>query len=76
MASIGHSILGDIRYGSENVNAKWRKRGIRRPLLHSYQVVFGNLLGELKSLSGMRIAAPLPEDMGELLRSRGWKPPV
>lgn len=76
MASIGHSILGDIRYGSEEINAKWRKRGIRRPLLHSFQVVFGDLRGELEDLSGMRIAAPLPEDMGELLRSRGWKPPV
>lgn len=76
MASIGHSILGDIRYGSENINAKWRKRGVRRPLLHSDQVLFGNLPGELESLSGMRITAPLPEDMGEFLRSRGWKPPV
>ena len=76
MASIGHSILGDIRYGSESINAKWRKRGIRRPLLHSFRVAFGTLQGELESLSGLRIIAPLPEDMGELLRSRGWEPPV
>jgi 23S rRNA pseudouridine955/2504/2580 synthase len=76
MASIGHPILGDIRYGGEDVNAKWRKRGVRRPLLHSYRVLFGELRGELEELSGMRITAPLAEDMEDLLRSRGWRAPV
>jgi len=76
MASIGHPVLGDIRYGGEDTNAKWRKRGVRRPLLHSFTVLFGALRGDLEELSGMRITAPPAEDMEDLLRSRGWRAPA
>lgn len=73
MAFVGHPVLGDIRYGNENVNSRWRKLGIRRPLLHSYRIVFGELDGELADLSRVTITAPPAEDMESLLSSRGWK---
>ncbi|HRX27319.1 MAG TPA: RNA pseudouridine synthase, partial [Aminivibrio sp.] len=75
MASIGYPVLGDIRYGSEETNGKWRKRGIRRPLLHSYRIFFGELGGEIEDLSGMRITAPPAGDMESLCVSRGWRVP-
>ncbi len=75
MASIGHPILGDIRYGTEEINGKWRKRGIRRPQLHSFSIRFGEMEGELADLSGRKITAPPAEDMDTLLRKRRWKLP-
>lgn len=39
LASIGHPIIGDGKYGSPAVNEKWRKRcNIRRQLLHAYRM--------------------------------------
>lgn len=75
MASIGCPILGDVRYGAEEINARWRKSGVRRPLLHSWKLVFGALGGELEPLSGTALAAPPAEDMVSVAEARGWHLP-
>ncbi len=72
MAHIGHPILGDVRYGRREVNDRWRARGVRRPMLHSYRVGFGRLEGGGTYLSGRRVEAPLPEDFLRLARSQGF----
>lgn len=76
MAHIGHPILGDVRYGRKDVNDRWRGRGARRPLLHSYRIGFGRLEGECAYLSGMSITAPLPEDISGLARALGFQMPT
>lgn len=43
LASIGHPIVGDVKYGDKNVNERFRKRlGIRSQLLHAHRIVFAD----------------------------------
>lgn len=53
LASIGHPIIGDPKYGDPILNeAYYKKSGVRYQLLHAYRVIFEN---------GQEVAAPLPE---------------
>lgn len=39
LASIGHPIIGDTKYGNRDINEKWRKRcHIKSQLLHAYRM--------------------------------------
>ncbi len=53
LASIGHPILGDKKYGGKTY---------KRQMLHSYRVEFPVMEEGLTSLSGRKIIAPLPKD--------------
>ena len=75
MASAGFPVLGDLRYGDDDANRRWRKRGVQRPLLHSHRLQFDAFSGELEDLSGLLVTAPLPGDMEALTRSEGWPVP-
>lgn len=59
LASIGHPILGDPKYGDSRVNEKWRKlAGVRRQLLHAYC---------LRLADGREFTAELPKDFVRVL---------
>lgn len=61
LASIGHPIVGDYKYGDPVINAKVKKEyGIGSQMLHSYQIVFPKLKEPLSYLSGKTFTAPLP----------------
>ncbi len=54
LASVGHPVIGDPKYGDAQINAWFRKKfGLGRQLLHAYRFVLEN---------GTAITAPLPED--------------
>ena len=59
LASIGHPILGDSKYGGY---------GEFRQMLHAYEIVFGEVGGVLKWLSGLGFNAPIPNDMKMYIR--------
>ena len=41
LASIGHPIIGDVKYGDRGVNEHFRRQaGIRSQMLHAYRIVF------------------------------------
>lgn len=41
LASIGHPIIGDVKYGDRGVNEHFRREaGIRSQMLHAYRIVF------------------------------------
>jgi 23S rRNA pseudouridine955/2504/2580 synthase len=62
LASIGHPIVGDYKYGSQRTNHYFKlKYGLTNQLLHSYRMVFPKLNGELAYLSGKEFVAGLPE---------------
>ncbi|GHV25320.1 RNA pseudouridine synthase [Spirochaetia bacterium] len=66
LASIGHPILGDDKYGDFPLNKRLRRdRGLRRLLLHSSRLVIPE---ELCGFA-LDVSAPLPEYFGTFLEA-------
>lgn len=69
LASIGHPLLGDPKYGRRTENERCRKRyGVTSQLLHSCRLEFPEMEGTLAHLSGQTFRAPLPGDFEAVLR--------
>ena len=69
LASIGHPILGDYKYGDSSVNEEAKKRwNIRSQMLHSCTVTFPQLPEPLTGLSGKTFSAPLPQTFRKICR--------
>ncbi len=67
LASIGHPILGDPKYGDLTKNREYRRLyGVTGQLLHAYRLEFPDIDGELSYLSEKKICAPLPEAFSRL----------
>ena len=68
LASIGHPIGGDIKYGSKKFNKELYDRfGVEHQLLHSYRTVMSKFDGILSNLSALEITAPLPKEFEEII---------
>lgn len=65
LASIGHPIVGDEKYGDPRENEAARKSdGVRSQLLHAWRLVMPPSLAEpLSYLAGKRFEAPMPRTM-------------
>lgn len=63
LASEGHPIVGDFKYGDRTVNERFRKsHGVTSQLLHAHRLEFPpRMEGVLESLSGRRFLAEEPE---------------
>jgi 23S rRNA pseudouridine955/2504/2580 synthase len=62
-AWLGHPIVADDRYGDDDINKVFKKRGYKRLFLHAEQLQFAHpASGAL-----LHFTAPLPEDLQELL---------
>lgn len=62
LASVGHPVLGDPKYGDAGLNRRYRaSHGVQAQLLHAYRLEFPELEGPLVYLSGRVFTAPLPE---------------
>ena len=62
MASLGHPIIGDYKYGDRKINDGYRvKYGLSSQLLHSAKLCIPRCTGALSALSGKVITAPVPE---------------
>lgn len=69
LASIGHPLAGDGKYGDRKWNEKLRLSfGVKWQLLHAYRLEFPVLTGTLENLSGKVILAPLPQVFKEIIR--------
>lgn len=63
-ASLGHPIVGDERYGVEEVNKAFKSKGYKRMFLHAQTLRFQHpVTGAL-----MTISAPLPVQLENLLK--------
>lgn len=64
-ASLGHPIVGDDRYGLQEVNRNFKTRGYRRMFLHAHTLQFNHpVTGNL-----LTISAPLPQQLDKLLNN-------
>ena len=69
MASIGHPLAGDTKYGDAEFNRRFREKyGLKYQLLHSWKAVFPELTGTLSDLSGKTFTAPLPSSVRRILQ--------
>lgn len=76
LASIGHPIVGDGKYGAAGRNkAPTGRYQARRQLLHAWRMVFPPLTGALSPLSGRTVTAALPDDLERILRACGGRDP-
>ncbi|WP_034452219.1 RluA family pseudouridine synthase [Butyrivibrio sp. AE2032] len=62
LASIGHPIIGDVKYGGKKI------KGLNTQLLHSYRLVFPDNMGEpFTDIEGREFIAQLPDKFKEFL---------
>ncbi|MBS6195340.1 MAG: RluA family pseudouridine synthase [Clostridiales bacterium] len=76
LASLGHPLAGDPKYGDGGWNQELRKKaGLSRQFLHAWEVVFPSGEGILAPLSEKTIQAPLPRELGRTLTAVGcnWR---
>ena len=69
MASTGHPILGDYKYGDRQFNAAFKKKyGIGHQLLHAARIEFPSLEAPFTQLSNRVFTADLPTVFKEVLK--------
>ena len=67
MASIGHPLLGDYKYGDRDFNDSYKKQfSLDSQMLHAYRLNFPKLETPLEQLSEKVVEAPLPEEFQQL----------
>jgi 23S rRNA pseudouridine955/2504/2580 synthase len=63
-ASLGHPIVGDERYGVDEVNKTFKNKGYKRMFLHAHTLKFQHPVTGIL----MTISAPLPAQLENLLK--------
>jgi 23S rRNA pseudouridine955/2504/2580 synthase len=63
-ASLGHPIVGDDRYGQDEINRKFKERGYKRMFLHAEKLQFQHPV----TGAPLTILAPLPQQLEDLLK--------
>lgn len=63
LASIGHPIIGDFKYGDKTVNKYFKEKfGLKSQLLHAYEIAFPKIEDNLSYLSKKSYIANPPEE--------------
>lgn len=73
LASIGHSLIGDYKYGNRrNNDALKAQYGLEAQLLHAYRIQFpDNETGVLSDLNGREMIAPIPPLFQRIAKDMG-----
>lgn len=71
LASEGHPVIGDYKYGTRDVNGPYRKRyKLKSQLLHAGRLELPHMEAPFTALSGRVIEAELPEVMQRILQEK------
>lgn len=69
LASEGHPLIGDYKYGDKKINDKFKKEyGLNSQLLHAYRLEFPQMEFPLEHLSGRKFFAETPEVFKRIAR--------
>lgn len=72
LASIGHPIIGDYKYGDKRINDQYQKEyGLKSQLLHAYRLEIPLSDGVLAYLEGKKFIADLPEKFERICKDKG-----
>lgn len=74
LASEGHPVLGDYKYGDRGFNEAFRKKyAVKDQLLHAYELRMPELGGALLGLSEKNITAPVPALFWKIIEETSWQ---
>ena len=74
LASLGHPILGDYKYGERKFNEIYkRKYQITDQLLHAYELQMPELSGVLERLSERKVTAKVPAEFWRVMEDTVWQ---
>lgn len=74
LASVGHPLLGDGKYGNPAVNRRLSEQyHLRSQLLHAYCLEMPELVGEFAEMSERRFYAPVPDLFFKIAKERGFQ---
>lgn len=74
LASIGHPVIGDYKYGDPETNQKYfLAYTLKTQMLHSYRLEFPELTGTLAEISGQVIVAKEPRIFKEICEHEGLR---
>lgn len=74
LASIGHPVIGDMKYGSREINEVYRKKyQVSSQLLHAWRIEMPSVEGELNYLSGLKLTAELPALFKKVIKGEKLK---
>lgn len=74
LASTGHPLLGDYKYGAKKWNDRYKKeRKIEDQVLHAYQLTLPEMKKELANLSKKTFYAKVPEIFWKLIKETAWE---
>lgn len=79
LASTGHPVIGDTKYGQEKINSIFRKKyHLKYQLLHAWKMDFPQKEGALAKVSGREITAPLPQLFEKIIEGEAlaWQPGI
>lgn len=71
LASQGHPILGDVKYGDKELNRRLKEEyGTSHQMLHAYRLIWPDDMGKcLSKIEGREYKAPVPDDFDKLLKA-------
>jgi len=67
-AYLGHPIVGDERYGDEETNLSFRRKGLKRLFLHAWRLALAHPV----TGAPLRLKAPLPPELLNWLEREGY----
>ena len=73
LASIGHPLLGDYKYGDSSWNRQFERVGVKTQMLHSYELHFAQMPEPLENLSGNVFRAQVPGKFYHLIEETAWE---
>ena len=74
LASQGHPIIGDYKYGNRQANDIYKKKyQLESQLLHAYRLEFPTFEDEFAKISEMKIVAPLPQLFEQIVENEKSK---
>lgn len=72
LASIGHPIIGDYKYGDKQINEMYRQEyGLKSQLLHAYRLEMPSSDGSLAYLNDKKFVAELPGKFIKICKDKG-----
>ena len=73
LASIGHPLMGDYKYGNISWNHQYEKYGVKTQMLHSYELHFPQMPKPLENLSKNVFQARVPGKFYRLIKETAWE---